>query len=107
MLMRAKGESGELYPELSTAASRWRPRAVLGMWQGEESVSARATGGGGGAARRVGGSASKRWPGWPSTAASALNSGGDEQSRQAGRRKGKRDRFAISKNSRDLTVNQQ
>ena len=35
----------------------------------------------------------------------ALHGGGDEQSRQAGRRKGKRDRFAISKNSRDPTVN--
>ena len=36
-------------------------------------------------------SASRRWPGWPSTAATALNSGGVEQSRQAGWRKGKRD----------------
>ena len=47
MLMHARGESGELYPELSTAAPRWRPRAVLAAWQGEESASARATGGGG------------------------------------------------------------
>ena len=51
-----------------------------------------------------GGSASKRWPGWTSMAVSALNSGGDEQSRQAGRRWKKRVRFAISKNSRGLTV---
>jgi len=53
-------------------------------------------------------SASRRWPGWPSTAATALNSGGDgaEQRRrgaeQAGRRKGKRDQFAISEISGTL-----
>jgi hypothetical protein len=46
--------------------------------------------------------ASRRWPGWPSTAATALNSGGVEQSRQAGWRKGKRDQFAISEISGTL-----
>ena len=52
--LRARDWALGLCPELSTAASRWRPRAVLGAWQGEESASARATSGGGGAAGRVG-----------------------------------------------------
>ena len=47
-------------------------------------------------------SASRRWPpGWP-RAAAALNSGGDKESREAGRRKEKLVLTAISKSSGTL-----
>ena len=48
---------------------------------------------------------SRRWPGWPSTARSVLNSGGGRRSRQASWRRGEKDLNTISKNSRDPTVN--
>ena len=77
-----------------------------GAWQSGESTSARQR-----AVEKVGSDAwvparSRRWPGWPSTARSVLNSGGGRRSKQASWRKGKRDLDAISKNSRDPIVNQ-
>ena len=92
VLLRASHDGGEV----ATGGDLW------GAWQGDGGSSAR--GGSGGEVRRDAwsGSASRRWPGWPSTAATALNSGGVEQSRQAGWRKGKRDQFAISEISGTL-----
>ena len=107
VLMRARGESGELYPELSTAASRWRPRAVLGAWQGEESASARATGGGGGAARRVGRFCKQE------VAGLALHGGiGAAQRRRQEKQRGRleveeKGQVCNFQNFRDLTVNLQ
>ena len=96
-MLRARGESGELYPELSTVAAAGgsgrvarrgeRQREGNGRWRlGSDAWKPAQAGGGreGGPARRA-----------------VLPSGGEEQSRQTGWRKGKRDRFAISKNSRD------
>ena len=96
VLLRARNRALGLCLGRATATARWRPA-------GARCCVARQ----GGTARRqkaveeVGRDAwaaiaSRRWPGWPSTAATALNSGGEEQSRQAGWRKGKRDQFAIS-----------
>ena len=79
----------------------------LGAWHGEERHSTKAKSGGEVQRDAWGGSASRRWPGWPSTAASAPNSGGDRRSREAGWRWKKKDQFVISENSKDLTVNQQ
>ena len=69
----------------------------LGAWHGRGGSNARQK-----AVEEVGrdvwgGSASRRWPGWPSTAASALHSGGDRRSREAGWRWKKKDQFVISK----------
>ena len=71
-------------------------RAVLGAWHGRGSSSARQK-----AVEEVGreawgGSASRRWPGWPSMAASALHSGGDRRSREAGWRWKKKKQVVIS-----------
>ena len=49
----------------------------------------------------------RRWPGLALHAGRAVLTGGAvKQSKQAGRRKGKRDLNTISKNSRDQTVKQ-
>ena len=49
----------------------------------------------------------RRWPGLALHGRrAALTGGAVKQSKQAGRRKGKTGCFAISKNSRDLNVNQ-
>jgi len=86
VLQRASHDGGEV-----AAGGR-----ICATWQGR-----------GGTARRQkaveevgrdawGGSASRRWPGWPSMAASALNLGGDRRSREAGWRWKKKDELAIS-----------
>ena len=62
VLMRARGESGGLYPVLSTVAARWRPAGESGRvaWQGK--LQREAKSGGGGRARRVGRRRSWTWP---------------------------------------------
>ena len=54
MLMRARGESGGLYPVLSTAAARWRPAGESGRVARQGRLQREAKSGGGGRARRVG-----------------------------------------------------
>ena len=102
VLMRARGESGGLYPVLSTAAARWRPAGARCCVARQGRHNAKAKRDGGGRARRVGACSSRRWPGWPSTAAAALNSGGDRRSREAGWRWKKKEQFVISKISGTL-----
>ena len=52
--MRARGESGGLYPVLSTAAARWRPAGESGRVARQGKLQREAKSGGGGRARRVG-----------------------------------------------------
>ena len=100
--MHARGESGELYPELSTAASRWRPRAALGGMAKGGGTSASQGGRWGAAGRRVARASRRRWPPGRSTVVGAapLSAGGVEQ-RASRLEEGDKDRFAISINSRD------
>ena len=61
-LVRALGEGGGLCSERSTAALRWRPRAVLGGVARQGRLQREARSGGEGWERRVGVSAKQRWP---------------------------------------------
>ena len=54
MLLRAIGGSDGLYPELSTAATRWRPRALCCCVARRGEDTARGKSGGGSQTRRVG-----------------------------------------------------
>ena len=87
MPMRARDRALGLCPELSMATARWRPAVVFWARGGARRLQRK----GYRAVEEVGrdawaASASRRWPpGWP-RAAAALNSGGDRESREAGRR---------------------
>ena len=102
VLMHARGESSRLCLGRATATARWRPAGARCCVARQGRHNAKAKSGGGGRARRVGGQREQEVLGWPSTAVTALNSGGVEQSRQASWRKGKRDQFAISEISGTL-----
>ena len=104
MLVCALGEGGGLCSERSTAALRWRPRAVLGGVARQGRLQREATGGGGGAARRVGASAKQEVAGWLSTAPAggALHSCGENRAKEL--EGGEKDPNIISEISRDQTI---
>ena len=81
-------------------------RAVLAAWR-RERAPARGKEGGGMLRRDAWKLPGRRWPGLALHGRrAALTGGAVKQSKQAGRRKGKRDLNTISENSRDQTVKQ-
>jgi len=106
--MRAREKSGGLCPGLSTAASRWRPRAVF--WARGESGEAPARRPR--AVEEVGrdaweASASRRWPLAGPVRQVALHSGGGERKQRSRQEEGEKGLKHNFKKSRDPTVKQQ
>ena len=106
-MMRVKERASGLFPELCTAAARWRPAGARCCVARQGRHSARAKSGGGGWARHVGGQREQE------VAGLALHGGdGAEQRRcgaeQSGRlEEGEKGPVCNFRNFRDLTVNQQ
>ena len=110
VLVRARGESGGLYPVLSTAAARWRPAVVF--WARGTGMEAPARGvEGGGSLGVTRGEASRQevapwlFHNCGGNAAVCRRRGAEEAGRQAGGRGN--GLICNFRNFRDLTVNQQ
>ena len=114
MLRRAKGRELGLWFGLSTAAARWRPAGRFwkrrGAWLGREGSSARQQEGEelrGDAWVTVRGEVMAGMAGKPLHGAGVGAVGGRRREAEQGGGDGDKGRFAISKNSRDLSVNKQ